>query len=147
MKDLQQIINKIEARKNVTNKYFENLQRILDWITSLEIDVKIMSNNVIARYEYIYNDNSRKNMDSAGDDCLRIAIVNRKCRLYHDFESMHNREFYKMQESDYVNIKDIEYLNIKQCNEAIFSILTQIKNLSDRKKHLDELIKINNIID
>lgn len=139
--NLQKIIDNISERKNVTKKYKEDIEKILSWITELDINVYIESKNINAKYYYTFPSGEQKYFSSiTGPNEIKIIIIDGECKFFHDWNNGEIRN------DQYVDIENFYYINIKQCNTAIFSILTQLENLGTRENVAKEIEKIIEII-
>jgi hypothetical protein len=145
--DIQKIIDKVETRKKVTKQYKDDLKKIFDWITALNIDVDMNSKNIRATYE-IYNGNGENTqMDSSvetGRDVnFVIGIKAGECALYTIYYYGGDVEKWKKQKECDGDIGYyISYFNIEDMNAAIFSILTQLENIGTREEKAKEIRKI-----
>jgi hypothetical protein len=139
--NINKIIEKIETRKNVTKKYFEDCQKIFDFISSLNIDCTITSKSVNAKFFRYYENgtkvsacNSSEIESYSGKVCVYIekGICNFGIEWDYEFEE--------------INFLDVNYFRIEDMNTAIFSILTQLENLGTREEKANELKKIIEVI-
>lgn len=148
--NINKIIEKIETRKKVTKKYFEDCKKIFDFISSLNIDVNMTSKNIRARYELYRGNSDNLEMDSTldyNDFSFVVAIRDGICFLYTIHYYGNGVERFEKQK-DCVNDLGyyIDYINIEDMNTAIFSILTQLENIGNREDKANELKKIVEVI-
>ena len=133
--NIQKIIDKIETRKKNTKAFQDELQKVFDFLTGLNIDVNIHSDNIRARYRMYLNSGNLCERDTIRDDTYEfvIAIRNGEACLFDAIDI-------NLMES--VGICYINYFNIPDVKNALFSILTQLEHMSDRQKDLDEIKKL-----
>lgn len=133
--NIQKIIDKIETRKKNTKAFQDELQKVFDFLTVLNIDVNIHSDNIRARYELYrgFEHNVCRNTIDFDQYEFSLIIHNGICQLFDN-----NHSFIL----EAVSFENINYFNIQDMKKALFSILTQLENMSDRQKDLDEIKKL-----
>jgi hypothetical protein len=135
--NIQKIINRVETRKKVTEKYKKDLQTIFDWISGLELDCTITSKQINAKF-YRYYENGAKVKDCSTDEVdgcdgkFCIYITKGKCELGIEWEW----------DFEEIGLSSLNYFNIDDMNTAVFSILTQLENIGTREEKANEIKKI-----
>lgn len=133
--NIQKIIDKIETRKKNTKAFQIELPKVFDFLTGLNIDVDLHSKNIKARYELcrLFDNIKRNSRNPLYGEELVIAIKNGQAGLYDVSET----DIFER-----IAIHSIEYFNMGDMQKAIHSILTQLENMSDKGKNLEDTKKL-----
>jgi len=133
-KVIEKIIRKAKTRQRVTEKTKEEIQEILDWISSLFEDDKITGYSSDTMFLVKYSYWNGRNWIYIKTDCV-FGLINGKADIL--------KEHYK--DRIEVEVKELDYLELSACLESLAEFLiklSKLKTFKEESKKLTEVLKV-----
>jgi len=128
----QKIINIFETRKRVTDKAFNDLYDIMQWITETVDNVNVFTEKTISyRASNRCSDYGTWHKSSEYEN-MYLAIYEGRCGLYYVIDG------YYM----YAEKSDIDYINLAETIKALHALLIKLEEIGTRENSSNSISKI-----
>jgi len=132
----QKIINIFETRKRVTDKAFNDLYDIMQWITETVDNVNVFTEKTIS-YRASNGAQFGTWHRNSADENMFLAVRHGKCGLYYDAQY----------EYIYAEKSDIDYINLAETVEALHALFSKLEEIGTRENSSNSIAKIKKMTD